>query len=59
MEAATSATVTGWGNWRWEPSGSVIWIMVYGARDECQKESAVNAALNPCVENFVRPGRAD
>ena len=27
MEAATSATVTGPGYSRWEPSGSVIWIM--------------------------------
>jgi hypothetical protein len=27
MEAATSATVTGAGNWRCEPSGSVMLIM--------------------------------
>ena len=37
MEAATSATVTGAGNWRWEPSGSVMWIMVAGY---CKNEKA-------------------
>ena len=42
MDAATSATVTGPGNWRWEPSGSVIWGMFDPSG---QQKSAGVAAL--------------
>src|SRR6185436_9815325 len=44
MEAATSATVTGPGNSRYEPSGSVIWIMGI-AREKTKKRGGSRAFL--------------
>jgi hypothetical protein len=46
MEAATSATVTGWGNSRFEPSGNVMTGIVLTPETETGRHSKDGALPN-------------
>ena len=53
------ATVTGPGNSRWEPSGSVMWVMVMNLRCAPTKKRGTCRALIECEGKGRRMRRAD
>ncbi len=57
IEAATSATVTGPGNWRCEPSGSVTWIMVLDGSVRPTKKRGTAALFEGEVRKTSLPVR--